>query len=90
MAARRRRAQETFGPQLLQRGAGHAPWAATLASGTPVAFEHEGNGAAGPGVGLDDEHLILLDGELDVDEALDVERVGNGSGVALDDVDHAA
>ena len=43
--------------------------AATFTSGTPGGLGHERHGAAGPGVGLDDEDLALLDRVLHVDEA---------------------
>ena len=43
---------------------------------------HERHGAAGPRVGLDDEHLALLHRVLHVEQAPDVEGVGDGAGVA--------
>ena len=45
---------------------------------------HERHRAAGPGVGLDHEHLALLHRVLHVDQAPDVERVGDAPRVRLD------
>ena len=49
---------------------------------------HEGDRAAGPGIGLEDVDLPVLDGELHVDETADGERLGQGPGVTLELLEH--
>ena len=78
-----RLAQEPLGPQLGQRGAQHHP-GRHLGQRHAGGLGHEGHRAAGPGVGLDHEHLALLHRVLHVDEAAHVEGLGDGPGVALD------
>ena len=59
-----------------------------MASGTPGGLGHERDRPAGPGVGLEHVDLPVLHGELDVDEAAHLERLGQRAGVALELVDH--
>ena len=81
-----RRTQQALVPQLLEGGAQHDP-GCHLGQRHPCRLGHEGNRAAGPRVGLDDEHLAGLHRVLHVDRSPDVEGVGDRAGVALDHLD---
>src|SRR5690625_1093698 len=48
-----------------------------------------GDGAAGPRVGFDDQHLAILDDVLDIYQAPDTDRLGEFLRVVVDPRDHA-
>ena len=77
VAAGRRRAQQAPRPQLGERGADHHA-GRDLHERHAGGLGHERHGAAGPRVGLDHEHLVGLHRVLHVDEADDLERLGDG------------
>ena len=63
-------AQHHLGGQLGQRHAG--------------GLADKGDGAGGPGIDLQDVDLVVLDGELDVDQADHAQFCGQGPGLGLD------
>ena len=79
--------QESLVAQLVEGGSRHDP-RRRPGQGDASGLGHERDGATRPRVGLDDEDLGRLDGELHVDRAPHLEGFGDGPGVALDDLDH--
>ena len=67
----------------LGQGLAHHDPGGDLGHGHPGGLGHEGDGAAGPGVRLEDEHRAVLHGVLHVEQAHDLEgrRRGPGCGV---------
>ena len=79
-------AHQAFGPELSQGCADHDA-AGDLGQRHAGGFGDERYRAAGPRVGLDHEDLVALHGVLHIDQALDVERLGDPQRVVLDDRD---
>ena len=72
--------------EFLQGLAGHHP-GGDLGQGPPGGLGNEGDGAAGPGVDLEQVDGVVLDRELDVHQADDLQFQGQGHGLAADLLD---